>query len=261
MKLVLLGTGGLIPTEQAQTACFFLPEQGILLDAGTGLYRMHPYLQTSKLDIYLTHAHGDHTSGLIYLFASFLVDEINHTQAVVDGTGVGACVEKANDLLHTTRIHATQTAIDFLAKEYEPYGMDWHILKDQEPLPCGGVLTAFKVGSRDEVGFRLDWPGHSLAYVTDTTAKQNAVYIEHIRGVNVLLHEGNGPDRLAELMQHINHSHVAAVAEIAAQAQVGRLILVHKNPIASWSIDADLDAARAVFPATEIGTDGMEVDF
>lgn len=179
----------------------------------------------------------------------------------MDGTGVGACVEKANDLLHTTRIHATQPAIDFLSREYEPYQMDWRLLKDQEPLPCGGVLTSFNVGSRDEVWFRLDWPGHSLAYVTDTTAKPDAVYIDHIRGVNVLLHDGCGPNHLAALMSAIHHSSVSAAAEVAASAQVGRLILVHKHPVETWSIDDDVGAARAIFPSIERGKDGMEIEF
>ena len=34
------------------------------------------------------------------------------------------------------------------------------------------------------IGLRLDWPGHSMAYVTDTTATVDAQYIEAIRGVD-----------------------------------------------------------------------------
>jgi len=179
----------------------------------------------------------------------------------VNETNLGDIDAKANHILHTTRIHATQPALDFLAKQYEPYQMDWHLLQSQESLPCGGRLTSFSVGNQDEVGFRLDWPGHSLAYVTDTIAKPDAPYVENIRGVNVLLHECNGPNRLAKLMVNIHHSYTLAVTQVAALAQVGRLILVHKNPIEQWSIDEDLEAGRAIFPSTEIGMDGMEIEF
>jgi ribonuclease Z len=261
MKLVLLGTAGLIPTDQAQTACFMLPEVGILLDAGTGLYRMHHYLQTPELDIYLSHAHGDHTSGLIYLFASFFVAEINRSPAAVGETNIGGIHATANRRLHSARIHATQAAIDFLAKEYEPYRLDWNLVSPHEPLPGGGTLTAFNLDNRDETGFRLDWPGHSLAYVTDTTAKPGAQYIENICGVDVLLHDCNGPDRLETLNETVHHSTPARVARLAADAQVGRLILVHRNPIAAWAIDADLEPARAIFPSLEMGVDGMEIEF
>jgi len=261
MKLILLGTAGFIPTDQAQTACLMLPEAGILLDAGTGLYRMNRYLQTDEVDIYLSHAHGDHTRGLIFLYASYFVRQIHQLQARVDETNIGDIGIKSNHLLHTTRIHAAQPALDFLTKEYEPFQMDWHLMKDQEPLAKGGTITSFNLGNHDEIGFRLDWPGHSMAYVTDTIAKPDAPYIEHIREVDLLVHECNGPERLAKLMVQVGHSSTLAVVRLAAAAQVGRLVLVHKNPIAEWAIDEDLDAARAIFPATEIGMDGMEIDF
>jgi ribonuclease Z len=261
MKLVLLGTAGFIPTDQAQTACLMLPEVGVLLDAGTGLYRMNKYLRTAEIDIYLSHAHGDHTQGLVFLFASYFVHQIHQKQAVVDETTIGNIGSQANQRLHSTRIHAAQPAIDFLFRAYEPYHMDWHLMKSPEPLPNGGQITAFEVGNIDEIGFRLDWPGHSMAYVTDTVARPDAPYLQQIHGVDLLVHDCNGPERLAKLMTRARHSTTLAVARVAAQAQAGRLVLVHKNPIPAWSIDEDLDSARAIFPAIEIGFDGMEIDF
>src|SRR4051812_24389035 len=67
MKLILLGTGGYFPTSRRQTACLILPEIGVVLDAGTGMSRIGKYLQTEQLDIFLSHAHLDHISGLTYL--------------------------------------------------------------------------------------------------------------------------------------------------------------------------------------------------
>ena len=40
MKLVLLGTTGYHANDRRQTACFMLPELGVVFDAGTGLYRV-----------------------------------------------------------------------------------------------------------------------------------------------------------------------------------------------------------------------------
>ena len=45
-----------------------LPEVGVVLDAGTGFYRVREHLRTSELDVFLTHAHLDHVVGLTYLF-------------------------------------------------------------------------------------------------------------------------------------------------------------------------------------------------
>lgn len=261
MKLVLLGTGGFTPTEQAQTACFMLPEMGILLDAGTGLYRASSHLQTPDLDIYLSHAHGDHTSGLTYLFSAYFLDEINTLTQEVNEHTPAVAVEQANRRMHATRVHATQTALVELTPKFAPSQFDWRVLQTEERLPCGGKLTSFNLGHHDEVGFRLDWPGHSLAYVTDTIARPDAVYLEPIRGVDLLVHECNGPNRLAQMMTNIGHSYTAAVAEVAAQVEAKRLVLVHKCPVQEWSVDEDMESARVIFPAVEIGNDGMEIEF
>ena len=67
MKLHLLGTAGYHPNQRRHTACLMLPELGIVLDAGTAMFRVRDFLQTSRLDIFLTHAHLDHIVGLTYL--------------------------------------------------------------------------------------------------------------------------------------------------------------------------------------------------
>ena len=40
MKILLLGTAGYHPSETRHTACVMLPEAGIVLDAGTGFFRV-----------------------------------------------------------------------------------------------------------------------------------------------------------------------------------------------------------------------------
>jgi ribonuclease BN (tRNA processing enzyme) len=260
MKLVLLGTGGFLPTNAAQTACYFLPEVGVMLDAGHGLYRLPEHLQTHELDIYLSHAHADHTSGLDYVFASTLKAAVLASPEPLTEKNIAGFVQRANEFLPQTRIHADDATLAFVQPRYAMYGYAWHPLQPVEPLPGGGQLTHFPL-ENNTTGYRLDWPGHSLAYITDTIARPNSPYIENIRGVDVLLHECNGPDHLAELTEHIGHSHTSAAAQAAAQAQVKRLILIHSSPIEALRYDADLVSARQIFPALEVGRDEMEIDF
>jgi transposase len=68
MKLLVLGSTGYHPNEHRHTACMMLPEIGVVLDAGTGMFRVGRHLQTSTLDIFLTHVHLDHVVGITYLF-------------------------------------------------------------------------------------------------------------------------------------------------------------------------------------------------
>jgi ribonuclease Z len=111
------------------------------------------------------------------------------------------------------------------------------------------------------VGYRLDWPGHSMAYVTDTTATVDAAYAEAIRGVDLLLHECYFPDARAEFAKLTGHSHTTAVAQLARRAGVGRLILTHINPLALENDPVGVEAARAIFPATDLAHDEMSVVF
>ena len=263
MRLICLGTNGFLPTDQAQTACYFLPEAGIMLDAGSGLYRLPAYLQSSPIDIFLSHAHGDHTSGLVYLFGSYFKWLAREASEELSEENVRDVVQRANEALHTTRIHATPAAIQEVQPQYLLHGFDWQPLQNPTKLPQGGSLTYFPLahGSTECVGYRLDWPGHSLAYVTDTIARPDSAYIQKILGVDLLLHECNNPNRLTGLAENIHHSHTNAAAQIAAAADVKRLVLIHKSPIESLDIHPDLAAARQIFANTEIAEDGMEFDF
>jgi len=261
MKLIMLGTGGFVPTDEAQTACYFLPEHNILLDGGTGLYRLSRYMQSaSPLDVYLSHTHGDHTSGLIYLFGSYFKKLAAESPLPVGEAYINNLMKRANELLDSTRIHVTAQMLPALKSQF-PYQRDWQLLDGCESLPGGGTLNYFAFDpAREEIGFRLDWPGHSLAYITDTIASADAAYIDKIAGVDLLLHDCNLPDGKANIEKTINHSSTSAVAQVAAKAGVKRLILIHFNPM-GWPVDVDLPTARKIFPAMELGRDGMEVEF
>src|SRR5882757_6881097 len=93
MKLVLLGTGGYFPTPQRQTACLMLPEVGVVLDAGSGMCRIGQHLQADRLDIFLSHAHLDHISGLTYLVNLVPADVLKRTTVHGDAKKLAAVRE------------------------------------------------------------------------------------------------------------------------------------------------------------------------
>jgi ribonuclease BN (tRNA processing enzyme) len=246
MKLVLLGSGGYYPTNCRHTACFMLPELGVVLDAGTGMCRLGDYLTTDRLDIFLTHVHLDHVVGLTYL--------LNVAPAeVLSQTTVHGEAEK----LAALREH-------LFAREIFPVDppFQFETLRQSWPLPSGGTLDHFPLEHPGgSLGFRLNWPGQSMAYVTDTTAAAEADYVERIHGVDLLIHECFFANDQGNMPAITGHSWLRPVAEVAAAAQVGRLVLVHVNPTADTDRDFDLAAARRIFPNTEIGVDCAEMVF
>jgi ribonuclease BN (tRNA processing enzyme) len=245
MKLILLGTSGYHPSDQRHTSCMLFPSCGVVLDAGTGMYRLGNYLQTDELDIFLTHAHLDHVIGLTYLFSVMWVHPLR--RVTVHG--------------RPEKLYAIEKHLFYRDLSVRP-SFNIQSLAEVTILSGGGRLTHFPLDHPGgSLGFRLDWPGHSMAYVTDTTAAANAAYVEHIRGVNLLVHECFYPDTHADLAVKYGHSCITPVAEVARAAGVGRLILTHINPLLSADYPVDLSAVKKIFPRTEIGEDLMEVEF
>jgi ribonuclease Z len=246
MKLLLLGTTGYHPNDRRHTPCLLLPEYGVMLDAGTATYRAGEYLTTSELDIFLTHAHLDHVIGLTYLFSVMGVHPLRRIT-----------VHGLPEKLAAVENH-------LFAEELFPARPPFEVrpLEEQFDLSGGGRLTHFPlVHHGGSIGYRLDWPGHSMAYVTDTTADANAAYVAKLRGVDLLVHECYFPDSQAEWAKKTGHSRTTPVAQVAARAGVQRLVLVHLNPLSMADDPVGLDVARAIFPNTILGEDRMELEF
>ncbi|HEX6962316.1 MAG TPA: MBL fold metallo-hydrolase [Lacipirellula sp.] len=246
MKLVLLGTTGYHANDRRQTACFMLPELGVVFDAGTGLYRVCDYLQTDSLDIFLTHAHLDHCIGLTYMFDVRYRTPLERVTAHLEAEKLSAVREH----LLAELLFPVPPPVDLVP------------LEQNIALADGSRLTHFPLKHPGgALGFRVDWPDRSLAYVTDTTASPEAEYVEKIRGVDLLVHEAYFTDEFAEHAELTGHSCLSQVARVAAKAEVGRLVLVHINPLIEDDAEFDLSGARRIFANTEIGVDRLELVF
>jgi ribonuclease BN (tRNA processing enzyme) len=251
MKLVLLGTGGYYANERRHTACLMLPEVGVVLDAGTGMFRLEDYLaadslSAGRLDVFLTHAHLDHVLGLTYVL-SVLTKEMQKRTTV---HGEAAKLEAIRTHLFAEALFPVMPAF-----RMQP-------LAGEVALAGGGKLSYFPlVHPGGSVGYRLDWPGSSLAYVTDTRASADAAYVERIRGVNLLVHEANFDDDDEEMAEITGHSCLSDVARVAAAAEVGLLVLVHVDPQLERNASFDLRPAKEIFKNTLLGADRMEIEF
>jgi ribonuclease Z len=246
MHLRFLGTAGYHPTDRRQTACLMLPEAGVVLDAGTGMYRAGELLQTDTLDIFLTHSHLDHVIGLTYLFSVLA----GHENVAVRVHGEAAKLDAI--------------AAHLFAKPIFPAlpPLHWQPLADAVPLAGNGRLSWFALAHPGgSVGYRIDWPDRSMAYVTDTTADPQADYVHRIRGVDVLVHECYFPDGSEDRARMTGHSCATPVAQVARAAEVKRLLLVHLDPSIDCEYPLDLADMQAIFPRTEIAEDRQGIDF
>jgi ribonuclease Z len=248
VRVVFLGTGGYHPSEERHTACVMLPEAGIVLDAGTGAFRIQRHLATRELDVFLSHAHLDHVVGLTYLLAPLALGEIDAIRV----HATAAVIEALKQHLLSSPLFPVMPAFDFqpLAGSSLTIGsttIRWQVLPSHP-----GASMAYRLQTTG------DGRPCSLAYVTDTTV--DGSYTDFVRGVDVLIHECYFPDALEEWALKTGHSTVSKVLNVAAQAEVGRLVLVHVDPRATGDDPLNLALARSLFPRVEIARDGIEME-
>jgi ribonuclease Z len=247
MKLLFLGTAGYHPNERRQTTCLMLPEAGIVLDAGTGLFRIRNHLQTPTLDIFLSHAHLDHTFGLTVLLDALYEKHVERVTVHGEAAKLAA-IER-----HLFSAEIFPVAPPFVSRPIE----------QSLVLACGARVTHFHLDHPGgSIGYRFDWPNRSLAFVTDTTSAGAASpYLEQIRGVDLLVHECNFRDGEEAWAAKTGHSSTTPVAQLAKAAGVKRLVLMHFNALDESDDPIGIATARAIFPATELAYDHLVVEF
>src|SRR6266545_3200483 len=69
MRLIFLGTGGSASTPERHTTGLYLPEHGLLLDAGTNVFPLRTLHDGGPLHVLMSHYHVDHSVGLYFLAA------------------------------------------------------------------------------------------------------------------------------------------------------------------------------------------------
>ncbi len=197
----------------------------------------------ARLDILLTHFHLDHIAGLAYLPALGLCE-----QMTIWGPGQLLYDVATNDLLarisrepfHPVPLEQQDITVrDIPADEFELAGRRIATRRqDRHSAPS--------------LGLRFD---DQLAWITDTAYDPGSAAFAS--GCDVLAHEAwfiSAAPRNPEI-----HSSAREAAQIAGEAQVDRLVLIHLPPFAASTEEVVAEAAASVSGALE-ARDGLELE-
>jgi len=236
-------------------------EHLLMFDAGTGIRYLGCELEQQgavEADIFLTHTHFDHVCGLpfftplfvrenkIRLWAGHLLPQRNLVQMV------RRLMEDPLFPVPPEVFHAELVCHDFTAGE------------TLEPKPGVTLRTAPLHHPNGATGYRVDFGGRSLCYVTDTEHAVGAPdrnVLDLIAGADLVIYDCTYTDEEYGARVGWGHSTWQEGVRLCDAAGAGRLVIFHHDPCHD---DAFMDGvaaeAEAVRPGSVVAREGMVLD-
>ncbi len=246
MLITFLGTNGWYDSITGNTLCILIStgEYNIILDAGSGFAKADNYLDQDKQTfVFISHFHLDHIVGLHTLdkfrFArplTFLVQE-----------GSTGTLQGFLDKPFTTPQHK----LSFESKIME-------LPKEMNRLPFPVNVLAMRHAD-PTIGIRLTLEGKTIGFCPDTGYCLNC--LELARAADLLITEcAFKPGESSQTWPHLNPE---SGAMIAKESKAKQLVLTHFDASRYLTLADRQDArsaARAIFPQTQISTDGWQIE-
>jgi len=225
-------------------------DRRILFDAGTGIRQLGQELaRRAPLDIniYFTHTHLDHLSGLSFFAPLF--DKRNSVRLWAGHLEKPHRLKQVVSSLMQAPIYPVTLDI-FQAK------VGFEEFKAGEDLSCGSVAmrTAPLNHPNGATGYRVEYGGKSICYITDTEHREgerDKTIVELCRGADVMIYDSSYTDEEYPRYKGWGHSTWQEGVRVADAAGVGTLAIFHHDPSHS---DAFMDGVAREAAAMRPGS-------
>ena len=234
----------------------------LIFDAGTGIRQLGNSLMDTLngtgFDIFLSHGHIDHVIGLPFFAPLFVEGQVVRVWggSLQPAGGVEEALRKLMSFpffpLQVDALHAELEFHDFRAGDVI------------NPRPGVTLRTAALNHPGGAIGYRIDYGGRSVAYVTDIELGDGPIdpkLLSLTKDAAIVILDTTYTDE--ELPSHIGwgHSSWQQGLRLANACGAGRLCLFHHDPEHDDAfMDKVRNAAEAARPGTIVASEGLRIE-
>jgi ribonuclease BN (tRNA processing enzyme) len=250
MKIIFLGTNGWYTSKTGNTPCILIDsiEGYIVFDAGNGIYKLDKYITENKpIDLFISHFHLDHTSGL------HILPKFSFSQ------GIDVYIGKGRKKDFETLVNPPFT-VGYLPSPQNIINLKTTIRLHE--LSEEGESIPFKAKAVEQQhvyinhGFRLELEGKVIAYTGDCGFSDKALKLAE--NADLLISECS----FKKLPDTFSWGHLDPflAAKLAKEGNAKQLILTHFDPTVYTDLESRQEAeenAKKTFLNTKAATDDL----
>lgn len=245
LQVHVLGCGSGYPTAERDTSSLLIraPDGWTLVDCpGSVVHKLarHGVAPADLRRVILTHDHVDHVYGLPHLI---------HALAIAGGCDRIEVAAPAQTLGTVAAMVAAHGLEDERYPRVEGIEIDLEEGAEISAEAGTRIRVTPAAHGRDTVAVRFDTGEASVCHSSDTRPSAAVVRLAH--GADMLFHDCAGPHRLKDGFS-TSHSSAREAAEVAADAGVGALVLMHLGAVEGAVLEECVREAESSFPGAVI---------
>lgn len=235
----------------------------LIFDGGTGLRVLGQNLLSQmpvEAYMFFTHSHWDHIQGFPFFVPAFIKGNRFHIHGAIAPNG-SSIEQRLSDQMHHPNF---PVPLRVMGAE-----LNFHTIAIGEAVEIGDITVENAVLNHpgEAVGYRVNWKGYSVAYITDTEhfpdrLDENVLYLA--RNADVMIYDATYTDEEyyspATSKVGWGHSTWQEAVKVAQAAHVKKLVIFHHDPLHNDDfLDNVGEQVAQQFPDSLMAREGLSI--